>query len=505
MIYIDGNTLTIDDVVAVAVNHEWTTINKNALKQIENSRDSLIKILKAGKPVYGVNTGFGSLLNTGVPDGLMEKLQVNLIRSHSSGIGDPLDENTVRAIMVVRANTLAKGYSGVSTELIDFLLFMLNHNIIPAVPKYGSVGSSGDLAPLAHVGLAIIGEGDVFYNGRKENAAVVFRELGTVPYHYKEKEGVALINGTSAMCGILALELKNAEKLINSAMGSFIMSFEALSGTSKAFTEWALAARPHPGQMIIGRSLRSMLSGSLIIKNADRSKIQDAYSLRCTPQVYGSVYDAISYARKALTVEINSATDNPLINGDDYVSAGNFHGEPIAIASDFAAIAMADFGNIIERRIARLVDSNLSGLPPFLIKDYGLNSGYMIPQYTAAALCNVNKTLAHPNSADTIPTSANQEDHVSMGTNAALKLREINDNVKSIIAIEYLLGAQALEFRKVDPSPVTLEVYRAVRNIVEPLTVDRPANPDLNAIIALMDSKEFQYFIGKRADIVFDP
>ncbi len=499
MIYIDGNNLSIEDVNAVANGSEKVGIAESAINQIQYSKKSLMKILDSGKQVYGVNTGFGSLLYVNVDRKSVVQLQINLIRSHASGIGEPLDIETVRAIVLIRANTLAKGYSGVSEEMINFLLFMLNEGITPVVPRYGSVGASGDLAPLAHIGLAMMGEGDVFYNGKIQNAGKVFKSLGKKPYNYGEKEGVALINGTSVICGILALEVKRSENLVSEALGSFVLSFEGLSGTDKAFTEWALASRPHEGQQLIGKAFRTLLHGSEIIENSNRNKVQDAYSLRCTPQVYGAVWDTLQYARKVLTTEINSATDNPLLLGDEYISTGNFHGEPVAMVSDFVSIAMTDFGNMIERRLARIVDTNLSGLPPFLVKEYGLNSGYMIPQYTAAALCNVNKTLAHPNSADTIPTSANQEDHVSMGTNAALKLVEINKNIKSIIAIEYLLGAQSLEFKKYEPSRSTFDIYKKIRTIVKPLESDRPSTGDIVAITGLMDTDEFLSFIKEKS------
>lgn len=498
MIYIDGNSLSIEDIIAVVDGGEKAEIADSALNQIRKSKKSLMKILESGKPVYGVNTGFGSLLNVNVEKHNIVQLQINLIRSHSAGTGKPLDERTVKAIMLIRANTLAKGYSGVSEDLLHFILFMINENIIPVVPRYGSVGASGDLAPLAHIGLAIMGEGDVFYNGKRMNSGEVFKKLGKKPYSYAEKEGVALINGTSVICGILALEIKKSERLVSEALGSFSLAFEGLSGTDRAFTEWALASRPHEGQQIIGKSLRNLFKDSAIVENARKTKVQDAYSLRCTPQVYGAVLDTIEYVRKVLSTEINSATDNPLLLDNDYISTGNFHGEPVAMASDFLAIAMTDFGNMIERRLARLVDTNLSGLPPFLVDDYGLNSGYMIPQYTAAALCNVNKTLAHPNSADTIPTSANQEDHVSMGTNAALKLVDINRNVEAIIAIEYLLGAQSLEFRKLEPSKATMAIYNKIRTIVKPLDRDRPSTGDIDAICSMMETESFRNFVVEK-------
>ena len=320
MIYIDGNSLGIEDIIAVVDNGENVEIADSALEQIRKSKKSLMKILESGKPVYGVNTGFGSLLNVNVEKNNIVQLQINLIRSHSAGTGDPLDERTVKSIMLIRANTLAKGYSGVSEDLLNFIIFMINKNIIPVVPRYGSVGASGDLAPLAHIGLAIMGEGDVFYNGKRMNSGEVFKQLGRKPYSYAEKEGVALINGTSVICGILALEIKKSESLISEALGSFSLAFEGLSGTDRAFTEWALASRPHEGQQLIGRSLRNLFKDSAIVENARKTKVQDAYSLRCTPQVYGAVWDTIEYVRKILSTEINSATDNPLLLDDEYIS-----------------------------------------------------------------------------------------------------------------------------------------------------------------------------------------
>ncbi len=497
MVEINGFDLNINDVYNIAINDEKVLLSNMAITNIKKSNESLKNLLKTGKEIYGVNTGFGSLLDKHISPENMEEIQNNLIRSHSSGVGEPLPKEYVKAIMVIRANTLSKGYSGVTVDLIERLLKMVNENIIPVIPRYGSVGASGDLAPLAHIGLALIGEGDVFYKNERKKSKDVFNELNLNIYKFKEKEGVALINGTSVICGILSIELKKSYDLLESAIASSSLSFEGLSGTDKAFTKWAIESRNHDGQVKIASFLRNILSNSEIVKNANKEKIQDAYSLRCIPQLYGSVVDTLNYVKKVLTIEINSATDNPLVYNDEYISTGNFHGEPVALVSDFLAIALTDLGNMIERRIARIVDTKLSNLPPFLIQNSGLYSGYMIPQYTAAALCNVNKTLVHPNSADSIPTSANQEDHVSMGTNSTLKLIDIVKNVKFIVAIEYLLGSQSLEFRKYSMSEFDESIYNEIRNIVKPLTKDRPSTDDIYNILNLMNSNNFKDKINK--------
>ncbi|MCY0851118.1 MAG: histidine ammonia-lyase [Thermoplasma acidophilum] len=491
MIEIDGRSLRVEDVYAVAVEYDRVSISDDTLKAVEEKHEAFLKLINSGKTVYGVNTGFGSLLNVHIERDQEIELQKNLIRSHSSGVGDYLENRYVRAIMVVRLNSLATGYSAVSADLLNMMVEMLNRDVIPAVPKYGSVGASGDLAPLAHIGLAMMGEGKAFFEGRLMDSARALEKAGLKPYQFKEKEGVALINGTSFMSGILSIGVMNAHDILENAIRSALLSFEALGGTSKAFTPWILGARPHLGQVAIGNRFREYLTGSDIVKRADSVKVQDAYTLRCIPQVYGSVADVIDYVENVLSVEINSATDNPLFNGEEVVSGGNFHGEPVALAADFLEIALTDLGNMVERRIARLVDTNLSGLPPFLTPDSGLNSGYMIPQYTAAALCNRNKVLAYPSSADTIPTSANQEDHVSMGATGSLKLLEIIDNVRYIIAIEYLLGSQALEFTDKGMSPSTRKIYEKVREKVEKLDHDRPPSFDIETIRKMMDKKEF--------------
>ena len=376
MIRIDGHSLNIEEVYRVARNHEQVEISKGALERVDSSRNSLLDLTKGGKKIYGVNTGFGSLLNIMVSPSETVDLQSNLVRSHSAGFGRPMDEVHVRAMMLVRANSLIKGFSGVRKELVQTLVDLINKRFYPLVPSFGSVGASGDLAPLAHIALAMMGEGEVIYsNGARLASAVFLESQGMKPFELAEKEGVAFTNGTSTISGILAYELHRSYVIFGEALLSASMSFEALRGTSKAFTQWAIATRLHPGQQLVASALRSLIEGSENIADSDATKDQDPYTLRCIPQVYGAVLDTLNYVREVTTREINSVTDNPLVNGDEYVSVGNFHGEPVAFVSDFLAIALTDLGNMIERRLARITDTNLSGLPPFLIANSGLNSG----------------------------------------------------------------------------------------------------------------------------------
>lgn len=486
MITIDGDNLTVEQVLSVARDYEEIQIAESAFRKVEESHESLMKIVSSGKRVYGVTTGFGSLLNVDVGRDEIVRLQANLIRSHSAGYGERLPELHVRAMMLVRLNSLCKGYSGVSRNLIEFLAGMINKRIHPSVPRYGSVGASGDLAPLAHIALAMMGEGKITSKDGEKDSRDVLTKAGMKPYSFAEKEGVAFINGTSTISGILAVETALAFRLFNQAINSASLAFESLRGTDKAFTAWAVEARGHSGQKKVAELFRNILDGSDNVRIANTKKVQDPYTLRCIPQVYGAVLDTLGYVKSVITTEINSVTDNPLVNNDEYVSVGNFHGEPVAFASDFLAIALTDLGNIIERRLARLTDTSLSGLPPFLVEKSGFNSGYMIPQYTAAALCNRNKTLCTPSSADSIPTSANQEDHVSMGTNAALKLVEIVENLEAIVAIEFLLSAQALEFIPDKISGKVSQMKDTIRSEVDKLTEDRPVTPDIEKIVGMM-------------------
>ena len=491
MIFIDGDNLAIEDVYAVAVNNEKIGITDDTVSKVIKSQKKLRDLMAKGGMIYGINTGFGSLLNVKISQADVLDLQKNLIRSHSSGTGTPLEREYVRAMMVVRLNSLCKGYSAVSPELIRHTMEFINQDITPFVPRYGSVGASGDLTPLAHVALTLMGEGKVFFRGEIVPSSEAIEKSGLQPYSVLEKEGVAFINGTSTISGILSVNLHRSYEILRNAILSAAISFEGLKGTRRAYTDWAVESRPHRGQIEVAKEFLKVIKGSEIIDKSTRTKVQDPYSLRCIPQVYGAVLDTMNYARNVLTTEINSATDNPLVGDDEVISVGNFHGEPVALISDFLAIAMTDLGNMIERRLARITDENLSGLPPFLVENSGLNSGYMIPQYTAAALCNRNKTLCFPSSADNIPTSANQEDHVSMGANAAIKLSEIVENVRQIVAIEFLLGTQSLEFAVDEPSPLVRKIYLEIRKKVPKLTVDRPPYSDIETISGMMDAGLF--------------
>ncbi len=491
MLTLDGVSLSVKDVAGVAFAGEKVDLSPTARANIKRSRVNLEKLIASGKTIYGINTGFGNLMNVRIHDEDLMKLQENLIRSHSSGVGDPLPVPEVRSMMVIRANSLVKGYSGITIDLAETILAFLNNAITPVVPRYGSVGASGDLAPLAHIALCIMGESEVFYHGRRMRTEDALGESGVQPHAFREKEGVAFINGTSSISALLALSVHEARKLINSSLAASSISLQALKGTEKAFTDWVVRTRGQPGQAKIAAAMRKLLSGYA----GDVSRVQDAYSLRCIPQVYGAVLDTIDYADKVLTTEINSVTDNPILNEEEAISAGNFHGEPVALVSDFLSIALTDLGNMMERRIFRLTSHDLSGLPPFLAENSGLNSGFMIPQYTAAALCNMNKVLSHPASSDSIPTSADQEDHVSMGMNAALKLRDVIRNVRYITAIEILTACQAAELSDAVISKPGKTLISMVREQVSHTDVDRAHSPDLEKINLLIQDTEFNAYL----------
>ena len=491
MIQIDGSSLSIKQIASVAAGSEKVELGKSARLNVQKSRKNLEKHIADGKTIYGINTGFGALMNVKIDKKDLLKLQENLIRSHSAGVGDPLDERYVRAMMIVRANSLSKGYSGVTEELIDTLLAAVNSHVTPMVPRYGSVGASGDLAPLAHVALCLMGESEVFFEGRRMKSIDALNLAGIKNHIFLEKEGVAFINGTSAISGILAVAIHDARKLIAQSTAAASISLQALKGTTKAFTEWVVETRSHKGQAKVSSMMRNLLTGYA----DNKTRVQDAYSIRCIPQVHGAVLDTLDYCSSVLEREVNSVTDNPILNEEEVISAGNFHGEPVALASDFLSIALTDLGNIIERRIFRLTDSSLSGLPPFLTEKSGLNSGMMIPQYTAASLCNMNKVLAHPASSDTIPTSANQEDHVSMGMNSALKLSEIIKNLESIVAIEFLAAAQAADLSGVELSAPGKKILQSIRKSVKHLDDDREQHTDIVKMRELMRSDEFHSLI----------
>ncbi|RME50100.1 MAG: histidine ammonia-lyase [Caldilineae bacterium] len=456
---LDGQHLTIDQVVAVAHGEPGelrVVLDDEARRKVARAADAVQTLIARGEVAYGITTGFGAFKDRIIPPDEVTQLQRNILMSHAVGAGEPFDRATTRAIMLIRANTLARGHSGIRPQTLQTLLDMLNRGVHPVIPQKGSLGASGDLAPLAHMALVLIGEGEAEYGGQVLPGGEAMRQAGLDPVSLAAKEGLALTNGTAVMCALGALESYRARLLSRVADISGCLSLEALHGTPLAFDERIHALRPFPRQLNCAAYLRELLTGSDFTRHHDPTNVQDAYTLRCIPQVHGAVRDAIAYARWAVEIELNAVTDNPLLFIDDdsgeitVLSGGNFHGEPIAIAMDYLGMAMTELGNISERRIMRLTDeaSNAHVLPAFLTRHGGLNSGFMITQYTAAALATENKVLAHPASVDTIPTSANVEDHVSMGCTAALQTRQINTNVAHILATELMAAAQGIDFRK---------------------------------------------------------
>ncbi len=493
MIYIDGNSLTIEDVTRVCREDIRVALDEGAKAGMEKSRAFVRKIVEEGRTVYGITTGVGELANQFIPRGKVEELQQNLIRSHATNVGAPFPEEVVRGIILLRANALAKGFSGVRVFLVETLLALLNKWVCPYIPSQGSVGASGDLSPLAHLALVLTGEGECLLNGERAPSVQVLQEAGIEPLSLQVKEGLALINGTQIMSALGCLVTTEASLLMKNAQIAGAMSLEALKGTSKAFDDKIHQVRPHPGQIRCASNMRKLAAGSAIIaSHKDCEKVQDAYTLRCIPQVYGPILETIDYARKVLQVEINSATDNPLVfpEEEEVISGGNFHGEPLAFIMDYLGIALAEIGDISERTVDRLVNPHVSGLPPFLAHNSGLNSGFMISQYTAAALVSENKVLAHPASVDSIPTSAGQEDHVSMGSIAARHAWDILHNVEYVLAIEMLTAAQGMDFHPFKPGRGTGIAHQIIRKHVLHMEKDRPLYRDIESVRELVVSGE---------------
>lgn len=488
MILLDGNSLRLDDLLAIADQNAAASLAPHAVAGIDASRSLVDRKAAGDEAVYGINTGFGALAETRIPRDALGALQLNLLRSHAAGVGDPLPARAVRASMALRANVLAKGFSGIRRSALDLLIEMLNRRVHPRVPSRGSVGASGDLAPLAHLALVLIGEGEAtvgddprVMSGRDALAAADLTPLTLMP-----KEGLALINGTQPSTAVAALAVLGAERLSRAADIAAALSIDALRGSTRPFDVRIHAARPHPGQGTSAANIFALVAGSAINQSHEHcGRVQDAYSLRCAAQAHGAARDALRFARATLTIEANSATDNPMVFAadDEIVSGGNFHGAPVAIAADLSVIALAQFVNISERRSDRLVDPSLSDLPAFLTPDSGLHSGYMLAQVTAAALASEIKTLAHPASVDTIPTSANREDHVSMSMGAALKAERALALATHVIAVEILCACQAIDLlAPLTTSRALQRVHAKVRSIVPRLAGDRPPAPDIEAI-----------------------
>lgn len=448
-IVLDGNSLTLEEVAAVSREHASVSIAPEAVEAVNASRRIIDDIVNEERVVYGVTTGFGSLCKVHISKEDCVQLQENLIRTHACGHGAPLSEEAVRAIMLIRVNSLLKGYSGIRLSTIETLVAMLNQGVVPHIPEKGSLGASGDLAPLAHMVLPMLGLGKAYYKGELLPGAEAMKRAGVPVIALEAKEGLALINGTTVLTAVGALATYDAIGLLKLADVAGALSLEVHKGIENAFDEDLHVIRPQAGQLATARNLRALIEGSGQTIQMNRDRVQDPYTLRCMPQIHGASKDSIAYVKTKVEIEINSVTDNPIITRDGKViSGGNFHGEPMAQPFDFLGIAAAEIGNVSERRIERLVNSSLSGLPSFLVKHPGLNSGYMITQYAAAALASENKVLSHPASVDSIPSCENQEDFVSMGTIAARKARDIVDNSRRILATEILAACQALDLRE---------------------------------------------------------
>lgn len=448
-VILDGYSLTIEDVVNVARNGAKAEISDEAIERVKESRKVVDGIVESGKVVYGVNTGFGSLMRESISKEDSAQLQENLIRSHSTGYGDPLSEEEVRAVMLIRVNSLVKGFSGIRLETVQTILDMLNNGVVPHIPQKGSLGASGDLAPLSHMVLPMLGLGRAYYKGELMSGKEAMEKAGVKTITLAAKEGLALNNGTTVISAVGALATYDAIQLLKIADIAGALSLEAHRGIIDAFYEKLHAIRPHKGCLATAKNVRALTEGSTYVTHTAQLRVQDAYSLRCTPQAHGASKDTISYVKEKVEIELNSATDNPIIYPEgDVISGGNFHGEPMAQAFDFLGIGVAEIANISERRIERLVNSQLSDFPSMLVKHPGLNSGFMLTQYSAASLVSENKVLAHPASVDSIPSCENQEDFVSMGTISARKAREIVKNSLRVVATEIMAACQAIDFRE---------------------------------------------------------
>ncbi len=490
-----GTNLTRQDFYEVVLNHRQVKLAPRARRSMARSRALVERLIVEKRVVYGVTTGVGSLSTERIEPEKARQLQLNVVRSHACGVGEPLDEAATRGLLLLRAQGLARGLSGVRPVVADLLCGFLNRGVHPVVPARGSVGASGDLAPLAHVALALVGEGDVVYRGRRMRAGAALRRARLRPLNFDAKEGLSLVNGTQAMLAVGLLALRQAEILVDTADVAGALSLDALRGSPAAFDERLHRARPHPGQLATARNLVRLNRGSSIREShRDCPRVQDAYSLRCMPQVHGAVRDALAYARRIFEIEMNSATDNPLVfvREGEVISGGNFHGQPLATALDLAAIALTQLGSISERRTDRMVNPLTSDLPPFLTRSAGLESGFMLAQVTAAALASENKILAHPASVDSIPTSGNKEDYVSMGMTAALKLRPILANVTTILSIELLAACQAIDLLAPLRTGGLAEKARVqVRRLSRSVMADRALYRDIARVAELVAEGEF--------------
>jgi len=486
MIILTGEDLNLDDIIAVARHKEKVKIADSAKKKIKQAREHVDRLVKKGEVVYGITTGFGKFSDKKISPGEVLKLQENLIKSHAVGTGDALSLEVVRAMILLRINNLAKGHSGIRLKVINKLVELLNNNVVPWVPEQGSVGASGDLVPLAHIVLVIMGEGKAYYKGELLAGDEALEKADIKKIDLVSKEGLALINGTQMMAALGSIALYDSRKLMEYADYAVALSLEGLNGITSAFDDDIHKLRPHPGQIKSAEVVRNLTKGSNLAVYEHENRVQDSYTLRCAPQVHGASRDAVNHVKDIINREINSVTDNPLLfpEKDKVISGGNFHGQPLALGLDYLAMAVSEVGNISERRVARLVDGSLNnGLEMFLTPHGGLNSGYMIAQYTAASIVAENKVLANPASTDSIPTSANQEDHVSMGSISGRKLRDIVENVETVLAIELIVAAQAVDLRTDSPlkdlGKGSKIIYKTIREKIDKLKEDRILYPEV--------------------------
>jgi histidine ammonia-lyase len=493
-ILLDGDSLSLEAIVEVAHRRAEVDLSGEARGRVERARAVVDRVAESNEAVYGINTGFGTLSEVRIDKKDLRTLQRNLLLSHAAGVGDPLPLPEARALLLLRCNVLAKGYSGIRPVTLDLALAMLARDVVPVVPARGSVGASGDLAPLAHLALVLIGEGEAFYRGERLAGGEALVRAGLKPVVLEAKEGLALVNGTQAMSAVGSLTLVRAESLSELADLAGAMTLEGLLGSHRPFSANIQRVRPHPGQEACATHLRALLAKSEIVEShKDCAKVQDPYSLRCMPQVHGSAREGIAFCRRILAVEVNSATDNPLVFAEDdlIVSGGNFHGQPVSLALDVLSIALTQLSTVSERRVEQLVNPSLSGLPPFLARDSGLNSGFMIAQVTSAALVAESRILAHPASVDSIPSSAGREDHVSMGMTAALKAAQVAEFTRTCLAIEILVASQALDLRApLLPGRGVHAAHSLVRKHVPTLNQDREVHRDVTTVTALIDSGE---------------
>ncbi len=490
-IKLDGNNLTLEALIEISRNDAKIELSEDAIERMQASRNLVDDYVNEERVVYGITTGFGLFADVVISKEQTKLLQKNLILADCCSVGDPYPDEIVRAAMLLRINALAKGFSGIRLSTVQLLIDMLNHGIHPIIPEKGSVGASGDLSPLAHIVLVMLGSGEANYKGEVVEGLDALKKAGLEPVELVSKEGLALINGTCVLTAVGAIATYDAIKVLKLADISASLTVEALGGIIDAYDEKIHLARPHQGQIQVAKNLLNILQESKSTTHQGEVRVQDAYTLRCIPQIHGASRDAIEYCLNKVEIELNSATDNPLIfaGHDQVISGGNFHGQPMAIAFDVLGIAMAEIGNVAERRIERMVNPALSGLPAFLVKDGGLNTGFMVPQYTAAAIVSENKVLAHPACVDSIPTSANQEDHVSMGSISARQAGEILDNVMKVLAIELMTSAQAIEFNAIGKlGKGTKVAYDIIREDVTKYEEDRIFYKDMNACFNMIQS-----------------